>query len=189
MCTYQRGLCKYQVHHSGTHATFRASPRTSSQKPKVPVQTEGEKEVPAETAHSFHPAHPRPPPSPWNRGWSPCHPPPQSPWGSFVMRSKLQKAGSVTTTNPRDRQEQQLSLRLAGSPHRLCPRMWGGERGTTPGGKWATEPELKADTRGGAALLWEADFGPCRPDFLMGRFQVKRLEFFDEERLLKQSCA
>ena len=105
------------------------------------------------------------------------------------MRSKLQKAGSVTTTNPRDRQEQQLSLRLAGSPHRLCPRMWGGERGTTPGGKWATEPELKADTRGGAALLWEADFGPCRPDFLMGRFQVKRLEFFDEERLLKQSCA
>ena len=49
-------------------------------------------------------------------------------------------------------------------------------------------PELKADTRGGAALLGEADFGPCRPNFLMDRFQVKRLEFFDEERLLKQSC-
>lgn len=39
------------------------------------------------------------------------------------------------------------------------------------------------------ALLGEADFGPCRPNFLMDRLQVKRLEFFDEERLLKQSCA
>ena len=156
MCTYQRGLCKYQVHHSGTHATFRAGPGTSSQKPRVPVQTEArEKSQQKQPILPIQPTPHTPPPPPQNRGWSPCHPPPQSPWGFFVMRPKLQRASSVTTTNSRDRQEQQLSLRLAGSPHCLCPKIWGGEgaqrrlqittewRGTTPGGKWATEPRAE----------------------------------------------
>lgn len=104
---------------------------------------------------SIQPTPHGPPPPPQNRGWSPCHPPPQSPWGFFVMRPKLQKAGSVTRTNSRDRQEQQLSLRLARSPHCLCPEMWGGDgaqrrlqtasewRGTTSDGKWATEPRAE----------------------------------------------
>lgn len=50
MCTYQGGVCKYQIHHSGTHATFRVGPGTNlKSKPRVPITADSKGRVLAET--------------------------------------------------------------------------------------------------------------------------------------------
>lgn len=50
MCTYQDGVCKYQIHHSGTHATFRVGPGMNlKSKPRVPITADSKGRVLAET--------------------------------------------------------------------------------------------------------------------------------------------